>query len=240
MREYYGSAAKKYAQTKSKKYLVNPAIFRLLTKTKQSLRLLDLACGNGDLIDEIKKRGYKYTGMDISDDMLKRARVDYHDEEFFLADARTFAKKTKVKYDVVLINMLMPALSKRNDIKKVLVESKKVLRKNGRILVATNHPCFDPYMTYGLLKGKRVVTKFVGYFDSEKKFEVGAMLENKILQFTDYHYTFEDYIKAINESGLSLRFLDECEVPAILKKTDREYFDCKNLIPTFLIMELTI
>jgi ubiquinone/menaquinone biosynthesis C-methylase UbiE len=44
---------------------------------KQGEKILDLGCGTGDLANEIAKMGAKVVGMDVSPDMIEKARKKY-------------------------------------------------------------------------------------------------------------------------------------------------------------------
>ncbi|BCD90149.1 hypothetical protein fh0823_02880 [Francisella halioticida] len=49
--------------------------------------MLDLGCGTGDLTNEIKNKGVKIIGVDLSENMLKKAKENYPDIEFKCMDA---------------------------------------------------------------------------------------------------------------------------------------------------------
>jgi trans-aconitate methyltransferase len=53
-------------------------------------RILDLACGTGQLTAEIAKCGAEVLGLDRSEEMLRKARANYPDITFVLADAAAF------------------------------------------------------------------------------------------------------------------------------------------------------
>jgi SAM-dependent methyltransferase len=53
-------------------------------------RVLDLCCGTGDLTRSLAAHGYRVTGLDGSEQMLRFARQNVPDAEFILADARDF------------------------------------------------------------------------------------------------------------------------------------------------------
>jgi SAM-dependent methyltransferase len=53
-------------------------------------RILDLCCGTGQIARGMADRGYRVTGIDGSDAMLKFARENAPDTEFIHADARSF------------------------------------------------------------------------------------------------------------------------------------------------------
>lgn len=63
-------------------------------------RILDLACGTGQLAGLLAERGFRVTGIDSSSEMLALARSNAPRAEFVLADARTFMLDER--FDAVL------------------------------------------------------------------------------------------------------------------------------------------
>lgn len=56
--------------------------------------ILDLCCGTGQLAEELTARGYKVTGVDGSEKMLRHARQNAPNANFYCADARSFDLST--------------------------------------------------------------------------------------------------------------------------------------------------
>jgi SAM-dependent methyltransferase len=54
-------------------------------------RVLDVACGTGHVSAQLEARGYRVTGLDGSEEMLRYARQNAPGSEFLLADARDFS-----------------------------------------------------------------------------------------------------------------------------------------------------
>jgi SAM-dependent methyltransferase len=63
-------------------------------------RVLDLCCGIGDLSLELDRRGYRVTGIDGSEEMLRYARERVPAAEFIHADAREF--ELEQRFDAAL------------------------------------------------------------------------------------------------------------------------------------------
>lgn len=60
------------------------------SRLPQDARVLDLCCGTGDLTRSLAAHGYRVTGLDGSEQMLRFAREKVPDAQFILADARDF------------------------------------------------------------------------------------------------------------------------------------------------------
>src|SRR5687768_3441201 len=151
MKEYFGKTAAAYQQTDGKRFLLIPAFKRCIPKAlKDKDLLLDVACGHGYYNVLAHEKGYQYFGVDISPDMIKRAKEDYPPGVYTVSPSTSFAGKIKQKFNVIVISMLFPVFSSKDDIVKTLKECKKVAAYDARILIGIPHPHFDTYMRKGL------------------------------------------------------------------------------------------
>ncbi len=236
MKEYFGKSAKTYIQTIGKKFLLIPAVSKYLKGNKKGLKILDVGCGNGDFFSIAKKHGYKYYGLDISEEMLSRARADFPQGKYLLSSALSFASKYDFKFEVILISMLFPALGALDKIRKVLKEAKFAVKKDGKIIIGVTHPAFDHYMQKELFKRKDVRTNFQGYFKSGIKFLTPQKMGSETIIFEDYHWTINDYVSCIRREGLKIELIDECQPDVQLKKVSKSLFAKRDTFPTYMLM----
>lgn len=236
MKEYYGESAKLYKPRKINLYILMPAIDRAIPKSnKLQQKLLDIGCGNGDYFSIADKKGYKYYGFDASPDMIRIARDNYPKGKFLIASSMNFSHYYKNKFDIVLINMLLPTLKNKDKIINTLKEAKTVLTKNGKIIIGIGHPCFNHYMQKYIFKRNDVKTDFHGYFKSEIMFKVPQKFDNKQFIFKDYHRSITDYFDCIHASGLAVTKIDECEPVNAKNKKDNIYLKKFKQFPIYLI-----
>lgn len=69
-------------------------------KLAAGARVLDLCCGSGDLSRVLVQQGYRVTGIDGSEEMLRYAREHVPEATFCLGDARSFS--AEAAFDAIL------------------------------------------------------------------------------------------------------------------------------------------
>ena len=99
---------------------------------KQGSRVLDVASGTGILFEYYKERGVSsILGIDISPEMVKRAREKYPDINVICADAGKHGFSED--FDTVMIHNAFPHFSEPD---KVISNLLTALKKGGRLTVA--------------------------------------------------------------------------------------------------------
>lgn len=239
MREFYGKSAKDYFETKGKRFLALPALRRHLPKAAKGERFLDVGCGTGAFYPIAAGKGYKYYGIDASEDMLHRAAHAHPDGGYIVARGNTFAKAFKGKFDAALISMVFPSLNSTAEMVAIMKETKKVMKPGRPVFIIVAHPGYDHYMQAGYHGRKNVQTQFAGYFASGVKYKTQRMAigENKCFVYEDYHWTVDDYVSVIEKSGFQLAGLDECKPAPDLKKKDKVFYEKRMRWPTYLLLK---
>jgi len=235
MKEYLGEKSKVYQQTRGKRFILIPAIKRRLKNVKSGGKFLDVGCGNGDFYILAAAKKMQYYGLDKSVDMIARAKAEYSKGHYIVSSAINFANHYKEKFDVILLSMILPCVATRREMVKVLVECKKVLKKDGKIIIGEPYPAFDGYMQFGLFGKQGVKTDFKGYFASGTNVSVSHKTVNGDLTFNDRHWTLTDYFKSIQEAGLKLTGLDECP-PGHEAEEYPDFYHERSKFPTYIVL----
>ncbi|MHA1728934.1 MAG: class I SAM-dependent DNA methyltransferase [Promethearchaeota archaeon] len=76
-------------------------IYDEIMKQKKSKKILEIGCGSGNLAQYFLNAGYKYLGLDISEEMLVIAKEVAPDADFIRGDMRNL--QIKDKFDAVII-----------------------------------------------------------------------------------------------------------------------------------------
>lgn len=85
----------------------------IIKKNKRDLRILDIGCNRGYLINVLKDHGYtNLMGIDLSNDDLEYARNLNLGCDFLNVDAFTFLEKNKKMFDVIIIKAVLEHIPK--------------------------------------------------------------------------------------------------------------------------------
>jgi SAM-dependent methyltransferase len=101
-------------------------------------RCLDIGCGTGLHLPTLLELGWSVVAVDISRDMLRRARGRAADVEFVEADVTSlpFADNT---FDVALAAFTHTDV---DDLAGLVSEAARVVREGGKLALIGLHPCF--------------------------------------------------------------------------------------------------
>lgn len=100
-----------------------------LVNTSKDQVILDLGCGTGKLSVELAKNGAKVIGIDMSKDMLEKAKLNYPTIEFNFADATELNYENY--FDTVFSNAVLHWIK---DHRKLLKSVYKALKTKGKLI----------------------------------------------------------------------------------------------------------
>lgn len=106
----------------------------------RNLKIIDVACGTGSQSIAFAKKGFEVTGIDLSKDMLKIAKNKIkpnYNLKFIYTDASSIPFKNS-EFDVASISLSLHDMPEKIGL-KVLIEMKRVTKKNGKILIIDYH-----------------------------------------------------------------------------------------------------
>lgn len=124
----------------------NDYVISVLKKiSKKNPRILDVACGTGDLVIELLKMGYDARGLDFAEAMIKKAQ--YHARKEKLSEERFFVKsffgwKPDKKFDLISANGFIPYISKKQ-LQEFLQKSYHCLNNNGVLVFESRNRLFN-------------------------------------------------------------------------------------------------
>ncbi|MDP2208786.1 MAG: class I SAM-dependent methyltransferase [Bacteroidota bacterium] len=107
----------------------------------KSCKILDIGCGTGRHAIELAKRDYKVVGVDLSENMLAKARDNallYGVEvKFVCADARELIFKNEFDLVIMICEGAFPLMETDEMNYKILQNAAQALKQNGKFIFTT-------------------------------------------------------------------------------------------------------
>ncbi|MFO7618283.1 MAG: class I SAM-dependent methyltransferase [Thermoplasmata archaeon] len=197
----------------SGKKVIVPGIISMLPERKGSDETaLDVCCGEGFYARLLQERGYKVSGVDISEKMIEIAREKSPGIEYHCSDAAHMPFLDNDSFDMVVCSM---GLIDTPDLGGTLKEMHRVMRPEGYLILSIIHPCFDRPRTGAWVKdaeGRKL------HFKVDNYMEEGALTINwdmKRLKYPfetmGYHRTLTTYVNTLVKNHLHIdRMLEPC------------------------------
>ena len=112
----------------------------------KQLSILDIGCGTGRHTIELTKRGYKITGIDLSESLLKRAKEKAAEQnlviDFQKQDARNLFFSNEFDLTIMLCEGAFPLMETDEMNFQILQNAAKALKDNGKLVFTTLNGLF--------------------------------------------------------------------------------------------------
>jgi SAM-dependent methyltransferase len=162
-----------------------PVVWSLLDSSPPG-RALDAACGTGRHTARLVELGHDVLGVDLTPEMLQRARVNVPSARFVTADLVSIPAPDQ-EFDLVVCGL---ALAHMADLDAAVGELARVLRPSGQMIVSVLHP-FQAHLGWH--------ARFTAA-DGRRHF------------VREHPHGYEDWLRAFRLAGLDPR---DCREPAL-------------------------
>lgn len=178
--------------------------------TPTNLTLLDIGCGPGINCEYLNNKGFKVTGVDISNKAIQLAKKRAQEKNFnieYVCDD-IFEFKNSQKYDVIVILYKTYATFSKDGRKKLLTKVNNLLSDKGFLLFDV--PLIEEFKNYNeinvwtTLKENNIITKQSTLnLVSIVKYPDNILLSNTIyLTEHDGIFSFNDWLKFYSENEI--------------------------------------
>jgi ubiquinone/menaquinone biosynthesis C-methylase UbiE len=158
------------------------AVDMVLRLAPPQAQVIDLGCGAGPVISELRKRSVNVVGLDYAADMLDNARsrlraLGLDESDLYQGDCRR-TPYPDASFDVVVC---LGVISYIDDYADVLREIHRLLRPGGTMLVSFRN-VFNPILSDPLALGKFIIRKLLhrgrrNATGATEKFQIGRFLD---------------------------------------------------------------
>lgn len=212
--------------------LNNPAAFEAIGNVRGRF-VLDLACGEGYNTRILAERGARATGIDLSEKMIRLARLEERKQRLGIryrnVDAANLKGLSSNYFDLVTCFM---SLQDIENYQKAISEVARVSKKGGRFIFSIPHPCFET-----TVRKRSRIPAWLAYFGIVKcPIRWNMKRLSKSFMTTGFHRTLSDYSRALYKNGFLIRRVIE---PTPTRKAIRKYPPLKEVLvrPQSIIIE---
>jgi ubiquinone/menaquinone biosynthesis C-methylase UbiE len=198
----------------------------------KGLRVLDCGCGEGRFCRILAKRGAAYVlGIDLCRPMIEAAReLKGARDEYRVAEAQDLRSIRDGTFDLAVSYLNQCDLPDSHANNR---EVYRVLRKNGRFIVANLHPMRSAVGGWHRdAEGKKLHVILDRYFDeSERHWKIMGV------EITNFHRTLATCVNGFLDAGFTVERIIE---PTVTKKNLAKYpgLDDELRVPNFIIYVL--
>jgi ubiquinone/menaquinone biosynthesis C-methylase UbiE len=105
--------------------------------------VLELACGPGNISRSLlaQRPQMRLTGLDLAPEMIRLAKINNPQAEFFVMDCRKIGQLNR-EYDAVMCGFLLPYLCKE-EVQQLIADTSNLLKAKGIIYISTMEDDYD-------------------------------------------------------------------------------------------------
>lgn len=169
-------------------------------------RLLDYGCGDS-FVTRLIDKSIEVGLYDINIAHSKKAME--HLKECVSTLYESPSEIPSNYYDCILFSLVLICIDNVQEFRDILSTFIRVKTMDGRVIIATTHPCFRQYKYRPFYADYAEGNEF-DYFNELASFKVSIRDGVKdVVSFTDYHWTLSKTINEITAAGLSIESVHE-------------------------------
>ncbi len=224
-------------------YVILPIVYKFLELNTPS-KILDVACGSGNVSRYLAKLGNEVAGVDLSSKMLGYAQskeLEFNmGIKYYQISADRLTEIFEINtFDKVVCNM---ALMDMDNLEKILIEINTVLKNNGIFVFSILHPCFS-FPTMHTIKipkdserNEDKIWVLDNYFDTRPTLVYSKDFPAPLLYFPR---TLSTYLNSIYKAGFIIEKTSE-PIPDtdLVSRFPRQMYMEMDRRPVFMIFKL--
>jgi len=220
--------------------VIVPNLLRILDLKKGEM-VYDLACGTGYFANIFAKSGATILASDMSKNLIEVAKKSIKDVSFYITPAH---RAQFLKDESVDVIVMVLAIQNIENVNEVFTECKRVLKKNGRLILVLNHPSFRvPQGSDWYFKNSEQY-RIVGKYLSESRICIdmtpGEKNDKKKIKTFTFHRPLQYYMKLMSKNGLAITRLEEWISHKASQRGPRQIAEdtARKEIPMFMCLEI--
>jgi ubiquinone/menaquinone biosynthesis C-methylase UbiE len=182
-------------------YLAYRDIPEIVLKHVKGKKAIDFGCGTGRSTRFIKKYGFDAMGIDISEDMVKKAKESDTDGKYYVIRNNDFTQFEKNYYDLVLSVFTFDNIPGKENRLDILTKISGLINNEGKIVLLDSMP--EIYMNEWSSFSTKDFPENRSAKSGEKVKIIMTDVDDK-RPVEDIIWYNEDYLELFNRAGLKL------------------------------------
>ena len=177
--------------------LAIPAVMELL-KVKPNEKVLDIGCGQGVLAQYIVSAQGLYTGVDVSEQLIKIAKNrKLENANFLRGDAR---RLNLSGFDAAV---MLLSIQDMDPLDQAIASAAKALGTRGRLVIFMNHPAFRiPRQSgWGWDEGRKLQYRRIDRYLTPLAVPMKAYSSQQTGVTISFHRPLQSYVNTLNDYG---------------------------------------
>ena len=177
--------------------LAIPAVMELL-KVKPNEKVLDIGCGQGVLAQYIVSAQGLYTGVDVSEQLIKIAKNrKLENANFLRGDAR---RLNLSGFDAAV---MLLSIQDMDPLDQAIASAAKALGTRGRLIIFMNHPAFRiPRQSgWGWDEGRKLQYRRIDRYLTPLAVPMKAYSSQQTGVTISFHRPLQSYVNTLNDYG---------------------------------------
>lgn len=203
----YQVIAKHFSQTREQRMW--PEIISIIKEIPTASKILDVGCGNGRLVNELKK-DVDYLGVDNSSNLISIAKDKYKDNKNYKFKGLDIFELDKLedKYDYIFLVAVLQHIPSKELRIKALTKIKSILKENGEIIISVWNLVDNKKYKSKLRKNKYL--NFLKGLDSKDLLFYWKNSQGEKLSLRYYHaFTSKELKKLFSKCELSIKSFEK-------------------------------
>jgi ubiquinone/menaquinone biosynthesis C-methylase UbiE len=190
--------------------VILPNLLRVLD-IKKGEQVYDLACGQGYFANVFAHMGANVVASDLSKNLIETAKKNSKEKiSFYISPAHRAQFLKDNSSDTIVIVL---AIQNIENVGEVFVECKRILKKDGRMVLVLNHPAFRVPQGSDWSFENGVQSRIVSQYLSPSKIYIdmtpGEKNPKKKIKTISFHRSLQDYTKLFSKNGFAITRLEE-------------------------------
>ena len=225
MNEIYSKYATDYANAiKDNVYNAlydRPSLLSLI-KGELFTDALDMGCGPGEYIPELKKYAQNITAIDLSEEFIEMVRSKYSGVKSYVCDISRGINEADRSFDLVISPL---AIHYIEDFDFLFSEVSRILKKDGIFVFSTDHPVMDIHFN-----------KPPNYFKKEKVTQSWNVLGDNKTEVSFLRRPLVETFNSLFKNGFVIEGFNEGVPSEKIKEKSEKLYEKLTTFPQFIFV----